>query len=299
MRHTFKEWLAVTRYWSFPVSTMPVIATFAYLLSKDLLPEGGKPYLILALCLLGVVLLHSAGNILSDWFDYKSGVDNENAFAVPNLVFHKFEPEEYLHLSVALFIAGIIVGLIITSLSGSGVLIIGAIGVALTLLYTLLKYNALGDLDIFLIFGVLSVIGTAYAITDTWMPEALVLSVPIGIITVSVLHANNTLDTETDRAAGIKTFAMTIGTKASAILYQCYMVIPFVCVIVSVIAGWLHPFALLCLIALVPAMKNLKKAGMYKTEGLEAMKGLDQETAKLQLVFSGLLSLGLIIGGLL
>ena len=94
-RHSLKDWFVATRYWSFPVSTMPVLVSFAYVFSKGMLPSGIMPWVLFALCLLGVVLLHSAGNVLSDWADYRSGVDNENAFAVPNLVFHKFEPVEY------------------------------------------------------------------------------------------------------------------------------------------------------------------------------------------------------------
>ena len=299
MKHSIKEWLVVTRYWSFPVSTMPVIATFAYLFSKGLLPGGIMPYVILLLCLLGVVLLHSAGNVLSDWADYKTGVDNEKAFAVPNLVFHKFEPAEYLRFSMILFVAGVIVGIIITLLSGPGLLLVGGIGVLLTILYSSLKYHALGDLDIFIIFGVLTVLGTTYAVTGSIVPEALVLSLPIGLVTVSVLHANNTLDTETDKAAGIKTFAMMIGSKASAVLYRCYMILPFVCVLTSVIVGWLHPLSLLSFIAAVPAQKNYRQAKTFDVKGLEAMKGLDQASAKLQLAFSGLLSIGLFISGLL
>lgn len=299
MKHSVKEWFVVTRYWSFAVSTMPVIATFAYLFSKGLVPGGFRPWLILILCLLGVVLLHSAGNVLSDWFDYRSGVDNENAFAIPNLVFHKFEPKEYLRFSIILFIVGIIVGLVIMKMSGLGLLWIGVIGVLLTMLYSFLKFNALGDLDIFIIFGVLTVLGMAYAVTGRFCPEALVLSLPIGIITVSVLHANNTYDINSDRAAGIKTFAMAIGPKASNVLYRAYMVIPFLCVIISVIAGWLHPLALLSILAVVPAWKNFKKASGFDKEGLEAMSGLDQASAKLQMAFSGLLSIGLFIAGLL
>ena len=184
-------------------------------------------------------------------------------------------------------------------LSGPGLLIIGGIGVLLTQLYSWLKYHALGDLDIFLIFGVLTVMGAAYALTGTFVPEALVLSVPIGIVTVSVLHANNTVDTNSDREAGIKTFAMLIGLKASALLYCTYMILPFLCVIVSVIAGWLHPLSLLCLGAVIPAYKNFRKASRFQEEGLEAMSGLDKASAQLQLMISGLLTLGLIIGGLL
>ena len=294
-KHSFKEWFAATRYWSFVVSTMPVLATAAWLFSRHALTGGWRSVLILVLCLLGVVVLHAAGNVMSDYYDYKTGVDNENAFAVPNLVFHQFEPKSYLVFSIILFVVGVVIGLIITWLSGPGLLIIGGIGVLLTLLYSYLKYHALGDLDIFLIFGVLAVLGTAYALTGRFCPEALVVAIPVGLITVSVLHANNTYDINSDG----QTFAMLIGGKASSVLYRIYMALPFLCVIVAVICGWMHPLALLCLAAVVPAWKNQKQASTYDANGLEAMKGLDQGSAKLQMVFSLLLSLGLFIGGLL
>lgn len=293
-KHSLKEWFAVTRYWSFTVSTMPLIASFAYLFAKGLVPPGAMPWVILGLSLLGVVLLHAAGNVLSDWFDYRSGVDNKDAYAVPNLVFGKFQPREYLVFSIILFVLGIIDGLALVALCGKGVLIVGVIAVGLTALYSFLKYHALGDADIFIIFGVLTVIGLAYAVTGKWLYEALVLSVPIGIITVSVLHANNTLDIPTDKAAGIKTFAMVIGEKASTVLYCCYMVLPFLCVIASVIAGWLPPHSLVCLLAGFKAYKNFRQAASYPRVGREAMKGLDFHSSQLQLQFSLLLSIGLI-----
>ena len=298
-KHSFKEWFAVTRYWSFPVSTMPVLVSFAYVFSKGLLPSGVMPWVLFVLCLLGVVLLHSAGNVLSDYFDYKSGVDNENAFAVPNLVFHHFEPVEYLTFSIILFIAGATVGAVIAILSGPGLWIIGIVGVLLTALYSFFKFHALGDADIFVIFGMLTVLGTAYAVTGEMHWEALLLSIPVGIITVSVLHANNTFDTESDKAAGIKTFAMLIGGKASSVLYAIYMVIPFVCIIAYVASGFLHPMALLCLVAAIPAWKNFKQACTYDKVGIQAMSGLDQASAKLQLAFSVLLAAGLFISVLL
>ena len=294
-KHSFKEWFAATRYWSFPVSTMPLVVTFAYLFAKGMIPNGWIPWVVLILSLLGVVLLHAAGNLLSDWFDYRSGVDNKEAFAVPNLVFGKFQPKEYLVFSIILFAVGSLLGLGVVAMSGLGVLVVGIIAVALTALYSFLKYHALGDLNIFIVFGVLTVIGLAYAVTTTWCWDALVLSVPIGIITVSVLHANNTLDIPTDRAAGIRTFAMVIGERASVVLYCCYMVLPFLCVIAAVIAGLLPPLALMCLLAGIKAYGNFKQAASYPTVGREAMKMLDFHSSQLQLLFSLLLAVGLII----
>ena len=298
-KHSFKEWVTATRYWSFPVSAMPVIAAYAYLFSRHLLPLGWKCLLVFLLSLLGVVILHAAGNLLSDWADHRSGVDNPEAYAVPNLVFGHFEPVEYLRMSIVLFGLGCICGLAVVLLSCPAVLLIGAAAVLLTVLYSFFKYHALGDLDIFLIFGVLTIMGASAAAFGKLVWDALVLSLPLGVITVSVLHANNTVDIETDKAAGIKTFAMLIGAKASCVLYQVYMVLPFVCIIIFVIAGNLHSLSLLCLVAAIPARKNFIQAGQYRQKGLDALKGLDQSTARLQLVFSGMLSLTLFVAGLL
>ena len=298
-KHSLKEWVAATRYWSFPVSSMPVIATFAYLFSEGMLPLEWRSLLVFVLSVLGVIVLHSAGNLLSDWADYRSGVDSEQAYAVPNLVFGHFQPVEYLRMSIVLFVLGCLIGVGVVLLSGPAVLLVGAAGVLLTVLYSFLKYHALGDLDIFIIFGILTVLGSTAAATGAIVWDALVLSVPLGIITVSVLRANNTVDIETDGAAGIKTFAMLLGAKASSILYRVYMVLPFLCIVVSVCVGWLHPLALICLIAAVPAWKNFAQAGQFAQKGLDAMKGLDQGSAQMQLVFSGLLSLGLLVAGLI
>ena len=299
MKHSAKEWLAVTRYWSFPVSTMPVVVSFAYLLSLGMVPEGPGPVICFALALIGVVILHSAGNVLSDYFDYKTGVDNPDAFAVPNLVFKKFEPREYLIFSILLFAAGCGIGVALTLLAGWKLLIIGGIGVALTAAYSFLKYHALGDLDIFIIFSILIMLGTAYVVTGEILPQVLVLALPVGIITVSVLHANNTFDIVSDGNAGMKSFAMLLGGETSAKLYMAYMCVPFISVITAVAAGWLSPFALIALLAAIPAWKNLKAASHFDEKGIGTMAGLDQASAKLQLIFSLLLSAGLIVSALI
>ena len=298
MKHSAKEWLAVTRYWSFPVSTMPVVATFAYLLSLGMVPGGIKPVICFVLALIGVVILHSAGNVMSDYFDYKTGVDNPEAFAVPNLVFGKFEPREYLIFSIILFIIGCGIGLVLTLITGWKLLPIGGIGVALTAAYSFLKYHALGDLDIFIIFSVLIMLGTGYVVTGEIIPQVLVLALPVGIITVSVLHANNTFDIESDGKAGMKSFAMLLGGKVSSKLYMAYMCVPFASIAAAVAAGWLSPFALLSLLAAVPAWKNLMAASNYEEKGIGTMAGLDQASAKLQLVFSLLLSAGLFVSAI-
>lgn len=299
MKHSFKDWVVATRYWSFPVSAMPVVVTFAYLLSRGMVPSGSTPILCFILAVIGVVILHSAGNVLSDYFDHKTGVDSPEAYSVPNLVFKNFEPREYLLFAIGLFAVGIAIGFVLVALSGWQLLVIGGIGVALTAAYSWLKFHALGDLDIFVIFSILIMLGTGFVVCGHIVWEPLVLALPIGIITVAVLHANNTTDIESDGKVGMTSFAAVLGGTASVHLYRVYMVIPFIAIIVAVACGWVSPWALLCLVAALPAWQNIKAASHFAEKGIHTLDGLDQATAKLQLVFSGLLALGLFIAAIL
>ncbi|MBO4282147.1 MAG: prenyltransferase [Bacteroidales bacterium] len=298
MNHTFREWVQATRYWSFPVSVMPVALSCAYLFWQG---GGTEPFLWenALLALVGIVLFHAAGNVLSDYFDFKTGVDNEQAYAVPNLVQRQFEPKEYLRFSVLLFLAGSAVGLWLTCLSGWPLLLIGGLGLLFTLAYSWMKYRALGDVDIFIVFAVLPVLGTTYAVRGAVVWEALALALPIACITLSVLHINNTVDLESDAAAGMRSVAMLLGREASVRLYLVYQLLPFLFVTLFVCLGWLPGWALLCLLAVFPAWGNLRKASGYYTQGREALLGLDRQSAKLQLVFSLSLAVGLLIAGIL
>lgn len=295
MKHNFKEWLIATRYWSFPVSTMPVVVTLAYLSSYKLIQWDFRAVILAVMVLTGMLALHTAGNLLSDYFDYKKGVDNENAFSVPNLVFHKFEPKEYFVAGSIFALTGSALGILISLICGWEILLIGIVGVALTLLYSPLKFKALGDLDIFLNFSILPILGTSYVMTGGFVWSAAILALPLGVITVSVLHANNTRDMMSDKEAGIKTFAMLLGVKASARLYIAYMIMPFLCIAGAIIAGLLPLSAAISLFALVKAFGNIKEALKYKEKGIEAMTMLDLASVQLQLMFSGLLTIGLII----
>lgn len=291
MRHTSKEWFGATRYWSFPVSAMPVVAACAYLLWKDY----DVRWLCAILALVGNVVFHAAGNLLSDWWDYRKGVDNEEAYAVPDLVFHQFEPKEYMCFSMFLFATGIAIGLLLTFLCGWQLLIIGGIGALLAASYSFFKFRAMGDIFVFTCFGILPVIGTSFVAAGFIDWHILVLSLPLGIFTIAVLHDNNTVDIATDKASGISTLPMKIGEETSVKLYIVYMVLPYFFVIVFCINGML-PFAALASLLSAPiAYRNASTAYGYFSKGREAMIGLDQKTAQLHLAFSLLLSVGIII----
>lgn len=294
MKHTAKDWFVATRFWSFPVSALPVVTSTAFLAWKGYHIN----WICAVLALLGMVVFHAAGNVLSDWWDYRKGVDNERAYAVPNLVFHHFEPQEYMRFSILLFALGIIIGLVITLLAGWQVLVIGVLGLGLAASYSFFKFRALGDLFVFTSFGVLPMIGTSFVATGAVDWNVLLISVPLGILTVAVLHNNNTVDIATDKESGIRTLPMSLGEKPSVKLYIAYMILPYVAVAAFCVAGLMPWPALLCLLSAPVAFKLGKTAAGYFKNGREALLGLDQQTAKLHLIFSLLLTIGFVVATL-
>lgn len=291
MKHTFKEWLATTRFWSFPVSAMPVIVTTAFLLWKGF----DVRWSCAVLALIGNVIFHAAGNLLSDWWDYRKGIDNEKAYAIEQLVFKKFTPDEYLHFSFILFAVAVCIGIVLTFMTGWQLLIIGGIGAALAANYSYFKFRALGDLFVFVCFGILPVIGTSFVAVGMIDWSALVISVPLGIFTIGILHDNNTVDIASDKEAGIRTLPMILGEETSVWIFIAYMIIPFLAVVISCFTGLLPYTSLACLLAFPVAVANIKDASGYFKTGREALMGLDQKTAKLHMVFSIFLFLGLIV----
>ncbi len=273
---------------------MPVVTAVAFLAWKGY----DINWLCAVLALIGNVTFHAAGNLLSDWWDYKKGVDNEEAYAIPNLVFHHFEPKEYMRFAAILFSSGIIIGLVLTLLSGWELLIIGGIGALLAASYSFFKFRAMGDLFVFTCFGILPVIGTSFVSAGFIDWSILVLSLPLGIFTIAVLHDNNTVDITTDKASGIRTLPMLLGEKTSVKLYIAYMAIPYIVVIIFCIAALLPWPALISLVSVPAAYKNAITASDWFQKGREAMIGLDQKTAQVHLIFSFLLSIGLALAAI-
>ena len=294
-KHGFKAWLLATRPWSFPASAMPVLATLAYLFWQGYEIN----WLTGVWALLNIIVFHAAGNTWSDYYDYKRGVDREDAIGGMSIVSGEVQACEIKRLAWILLVIAVVAGIGLMLVAGLPVLYFGLAGCALIVLYPWLKYHALGDLDIFLTYSVLPILGTSYVATGALNCETLWLMLPIGLITVGILHVNNTRDIEQDSRAGIKTFAMLVGKRVSVVLYIAELMLPFVCVLVAAIYGAMPWWALVVLVALKPALDNCRAMLKLPAEGMKALIGVDEKTAQLQLMFSLLLSLSLFITAML
>ena len=293
-RHTFKEWFLATRPWSFPASSMPVAVTLAFLYWRGF--EVNWPVGLWTL--LSVVLFHAAGNTWSDYSDFKRGVDREDTIGGMSITSGEFLPSEIKCLSMLLLAVAAVSGLSLMLATGLPTLYLGLAGLALTMMYPFLKYHALGDVDIFLTYSLLPVMGTSYVATGAFVMDVLWLVLPIGLITVGILHINNTRDIEHDKRAGIHTFAMLAGKRASAFIYCMEVTVPFVWVAICIIYNSMPLWSLIVLLALKPAIDNSRKALLFPKEGMQAVVGVDEATAKLQLMFSLLLVVSFFIASL-
>lgn len=296
-KHTFGQWVFALRPWSIPASAMPIIVTLAYLFFKG----SEINWLYGAWALTGMVLFHLTGNVWSDYFDFKKKVDAEDTYGAKTLTTGMFQPAEILRLAAVLLCLSVVCGLglfAVTYFQGFGLdlLWIGLAGVVLTLLYPVLKYNALGDIDILLTFAFLPTLGTAFAATGAIDWTVLFIALPVGLITDGILHSNNTRDTEHDSRAGIKTMAMGLGAKVSAWIYGFEMVFPFIWIAVLSMIGML-PYTTVFIFLTLPIAVACAKTMLNSVEGgVHLIGDLDVRTANLQLLFSLLLTIGLVVG---
>ena len=234
--------------------------------------------------MLNIIVFHAAGNTWSDYFDYERSVDRKDTYGVRTLTDGMFNPQEILRLSLSLLVVAVAGGVCLLLRTGLPLLYIGIGGAACTLLYPTLKYRALGDVVIFMAYALLPMLGTAYVATGTVDWSTMWAGVPVGLITVAILHANNTRDIRTDVRANINTLAMTV---------------PFVWIAGCAAAGIFPWWTLLVLVTLIPAAGNVRIMAHYNGNGTGSISRLDELTAKLQLMFSLLLATSFALAGAL
>ncbi|MBP6230396.1 MAG: prenyltransferase [Paludibacteraceae bacterium] len=296
MSPTTKNWIIATRPWSFPASAMPALFAMAYVFymqdSIELIHWG---YGVLAL--LGAVVFQASGNLIGDFFDYKYNVDRKESFGSSRmLVDGVFTPKAILSFGLVLLGLGILLGLFLWSVTGIHLLWIGIVGALGTFFYYKLKYMALGDVLIFIIYGPLIALGTVFVMTNQLNWQVVVLSIPIAFLVVNILHANNMRDMCDDKLANIKTQALLLGEKGSRIQYTFLAIGAYVAVVIFVLLNMVSPLALLIIVTLPLAKKNINLMKQAKVDNPEIIKDLDAMSAQLVMAFTLTYALGVFNG---
>ena len=297
---TLRKWMIAARPWSFPASTMPVV--FGTALAVVV---GGARFSPLRFlwALITMMVLHGAANMLSDVFDFRHGLDRDVTPVSGAIVRGWLTDAQVLRGAIALLALGAASGLLIAAVTGPALFAVGGIGVAVGVCYTLLKARALGDLAVFLDFGLLGGAGAWIVQTGrfSWLP--VFWTVPMALIVIAILHANNWRDITSDGERRVNTVAGLLGDRGSLAYYGCLVFAPFVIDLALVAVprlagGRVRPIPLTFLVVLLalPSAFRLWGRAVRRASPRQPMDFviLDGATANHNLVF-GLLSTAAVI----
>ncbi|MET1051697.1 MAG: 1,4-dihydroxy-2-naphthoate polyprenyltransferase [Mycetocola sp.] len=253
---TFRDWVAGARVFTLSMSVSPVlVGTGAATVAND---PGEFHWVRALLCLIVAVSLQIAVNYANDYSDGIRGTDRHRVGPFRLVGSGKARPRTVLIVACVFFGIAAVAGLALTIITGLWWLIaVGAVAIVAAWFYTGGRrpygYNALGELFVFVFFGLVATLGTAYVQSFTLNQEAWLGAVGVGLIAVATLIVNNIRDIAQDTEAGKRTLTVLLGQTASRVLYIVCLMVPFG------IAVWLavfYPiawFALFGLLAAIPA----------------------------------------------
>ncbi len=302
-----QKWWVAARTFALPASTMPVI--FGTVLAVTI----GKAQLDLALFLaafLGMAILHTGANLMNDVYDYKKGLDRQVNPVSGSVVRGWITPNEALRAAWLLLAVGSLIGLFIVWQVGTAILWIGLVGVIIGVLYTWgplpLKFNALGDLAVFLDFGILGALGawTVQTGTPSWVPA--VWAVPMSLLVIGILHSNNWRDIQPDSGGQIRTVASLLGDRGSEGYYAFLLFGPFAFILGMLALSWLGginpkmPLTFLVTLLAAPQAYQLLQKGLRRRNPAHPLDfvALDGATAQYNLTFGLLCVAALVLDAL-
>jgi 1,4-dihydroxy-2-naphthoate octaprenyltransferase len=296
-RRRIPAWLVALRPFSFTASIVPAVFGGLLALTRDVHFDG----IAFAVTVLGCVAVHAASNLVNDFFDYRTGVDQPGNFGSVNvLVRQVMTPAELSREAACAFAIAIACGVYLTFHAGPAkwpLVALIAFGALSAYFYTApplaLKNRGFGDVQVMLSFALAMVFGAYYvqARALSWLP--VIDALPIGFLVVDILHINNLRDLATDRAAGISTLAIALGAHGAKRLHHLYVAGAYATT-VALIAGGLLPVWTLTVFASVPAALALGRAVQGLGEPtIDPM--IVVKTARFHALFGALLILGLLL----
>lgn len=293
MSRTLKDWIIASRPWSFTASLIPVIAITAYLYWRSGV-EGWSDcnWANAFLALPMLVFLQAAGNLIGDYYDHIKGVDLPGSLnGVRHIQSGKFTPKEVLHYGYTMLTIAALLGLVILWRSDWSAIWLGVAGLLMVYFYPWLKFHALGDFDVLFGYALLPALGVSFVVTGVYHWEVLLISLAFGIITVAILHANNTRDILNDQRAGISTMCISMGGVTSQWVYVVELVVPYLAIILYYALGLVPVTAFATWLTLPLAIKHCRRMLAAEPLAEEPIGNLDQQTAQLQMTYGILFTL--------
>jgi 1,4-dihydroxy-2-naphthoate octaprenyltransferase len=287
-------WLMAARPRTLPAAVAPVLVGTALAATQSTF----KPLTFVA-AMLGALFIQVGTNLSNDYSDARRGADTEDRLGPVRVTAGGLvPPRQVLIATYIAFGAAVLAGAYLIATAGWVLLLVGAASILAGVLYTggprPYGYEGLGEVFVFLFFGVVAVAGSFYAQTEELAWEAFVLAVPVGLLAAAILVVNNVRDLETDRRAGKRTLAVRLGRPGARGLYGGMLAGAFATAPLAWLFGGdgLDAWLLLPWLA-IPLAIPVAKIVRERTDG-PALNGALAKTGMLQLVFCALLSAGLL-----
>jgi len=286
---SFGAWMLAARLKTLPVAVAPVAVGAALAHVGGLL----QPWPALA-ALVGALLIQIGTNFANDVFDYEKGADDETRLgplraAQAGLL----TPSALRRGMVTIFALAVGIGAYLVSVGGWPIIAIGVLSILSGIAYTggpyPLGYHGLGDVFVFVFFGCVATMGTAFVAHGSVPAGAWLASFAVGALSTAVLVVNNVRDHETDVHAGKRTLVVRFGRRFGVVEYAVLLVVAFAS---TALLAWElgRPWALLSWLPLPLSIRLARAVAVERGEKLNAVLAA---TAKLLLIVSALLVVGL------
>ncbi|GAB3204834.1 1,4-dihydroxy-2-naphthoate polyprenyltransferase [Marinactinospora thermotolerans] len=284
---TVSEWVAGARPRTLPNSIVPVAVGTGVALGS-----GAAVWWKAALAMVVALALQIGVNYANDYSDGIRGTDTDRVGPVRLTATGLAAPRRVFTAAWACFAVAAVTGLVLVATSSWWLLLVGAAAIVAAWFYTGGRtpygYRALGEVSVFVFFGLVAVVGTVFVQVGSVPWQGWVASVPIGLLSCSVLVINNLRDIPTDTATGKRTLAVVLGDAGTRRLYLACVVGAFVLALVTAVAA---PWAALVLLAAPLVIAPCRRV-LSGQQGRDLVLGLG-ETGRAQLAFGVLYTVGL------
>jgi len=277
------KWAIGARPRTLPAAVAPVLVATAYA-GSDWKPIAA------ALALLVSLSLQIGVNYANDYSDGIRGTDDSRVGPVRLTASGMASAKSVKNAAFFSFFISAVAGLVLSIQTSWWLIAVGALAIAAAWGYTgganPYGYRGLGEISVFLFFGVVATVGTYFVQTQEINLEIVIISIPMGSLACAILAINNLRDRAQDLIVGKRTMAVRLGDKGARVLYISLLIAAHLFALLT-----FKPFTLLTLLAL-PISLPLAKSVWTGTTGADLIPSL-AKTGKLQLVFALLFALGL------
>jgi 1,4-dihydroxy-2-naphthoate octaprenyltransferase len=261
-----EEWQKLDVISKWLIATRAVVLVMTFLsgaVAGILAAQAGKfNFGYWLLLTVGLILAHATNNLFNDYTDYVRGVDKDNyyrsQYGPQPLVHGLWNKQQLLTYAAVTGLIALLCGGAMVWLRGGYTLLLLGLGVFFVLFYTWpLKYFALGEISVLLVWGPLMIGGGYYVITGTWSWNAVIASLPYALGVTGVIFGKHIDKYEIDKAKGIHTLPVLLGEKASRYIVIGMLVLQYIAVVYLIFIGYFTPVLLLVFLALRSFFKIL------------------------------------------